>query len=301
MNHPTPRSKILLAFITLYIVWGSTYLAIRIGVGSLPPLLFAAPRWLLAGIAFYLYAYSHGQRPPRSWREWRVIIFSGVLLIVGGNGLVVIGEQWVSSSLAALIVASAALWIAGFGAVGAQGEPVSPRARWGLVLGFVGVAILLWPKPTDFGASHLLGEAAVALASILWALGTVQARRARPRTPALMSTALQSLIGGAILALWGFSAGEGAAWHWSASGLAALAYLTLFGSLGFGTYVWLTHETTPAKLGTYAYVNPAIAVLLGWWLLGETLGLHQLFGMAVVLIGVILVTTGKLAPLKAVV
>lgn len=293
MNPSTTRFKILLAFLTLYVVWGSTYLAIRIGVGTLPPLLFTAPRWLIAGGVLLIYARWRGQALPTTLREWRIVTITGLLLIVGGNGLVVIAEQWVSSSLAALIVASAALWIAGLGMLGPQGEPISVRGRWGLIFGFIGVAILLWPRMEDFSMRRIAGELTVAVASVLWALGTIYARRARPATGTIMSTALQALIGGATLGVLGLLHGESAHWQWYWPSLGALAYLTIFGTLGFVTYLWLMHETTPAKLGTYAYVNPAIAVLLGWGLLDERLSAHQLLGMIVVLLAVIAVTTAK--------
>jgi len=287
--------RVVLAFLTLYLVWGSTYLAIRIGVQPLPPLLFAGARWLVAGAALLVYARLRGEAWPRTGREWRIMAIVGPLLIVGGNGLVVFGERWVESGLAALIVATTALWIAGLGSVGRQGEAVGAQAGLGLSIGFGGVVLLMWPT-TATPQIHLLGELLIALAAFLWALGTIYARRARPRTPVVMATAIQSLIGGGILALMGAVAGEAGAWQWQFAGLAALAYLTVFGSLGFFAYLWLMHHTTPAKLGTYAYVNPAIAVLLGGVLLDERLSGRQWLGTAIILAGVALVTTAKTRP-----
>ena len=287
--------RVVLAFLTLYLVWGSTYLAIRIGVQHLPPLLFAGTRWLIAGAALAIFARVRGEDWPRTGREWRIMAVVGPLLIVGGNGLVVFGERWVESGLAALIVATTALWIAGLGSLGRRGETVGAQAGLGLFAGFAGVVLLMWPTRTT-PQLHLVGELLIALAAFLWAFGTIYARRARPRTPVVMATAIQSLLGGGILTVMGLAAGETAAWQWHFDGLAALTYLTIFGTLGFFAYLWLMHHTTPAKLGTYAYVNPAIAVLLGGLLLDESLSGRQWIGTAVILAGVALVTTAKARP-----
>lgn len=289
------RTKIVLAFFTLYVVWGSTYLAIRIGVHELPPALFAAARWLAAAAAFALYARARGMAWPRGRDEWRTLSVSGILLIVGGNGLVVWGEQWVPSNVAALIIATTALWIAGLGTLGARGDALAPRAVVGLIVGFAGVCLLLWPQAGAWsqgrGYSQMLGEAAVLAAALLWALGTVYARRRGVTTPPLMATATQMAMGGGVLLVVGLALGEPARWTWTVAGMSALLYLTVFGSLGFLAYAWLMHRTTPAKLGTYAYVNPALAVLLGWWLLDEALSTRQLIGTAIVIVGVGLVTS----------
>lgn len=291
------RFKITLAFLVLYLVWGSTYLAIRIGVETLPPAMFAGLRWLIAGIAFAIYARASGQDWPRSAYEWSTIIVVGLCLIVGGNGLVVWGEQWVASNLAALIIASAALWIAGLGTLGRNGEALSRQSKWGLGIGFAGVTILLWPEPHALAHAHTIGELAIGLAAVSWAGGTIYARRRQARTPMMMSMALQSMLGGSVMMFLGLIANEPTRWVWTFAGAAALAYLAILGSLGYVTYAWLMHRTTPAKLGTYAYVNPAIAVLLGWLVLGETLTFRAWIGMGVILVGVVLVTTARaLAP-----
>lgn len=283
------RARIAIAFLTLYLVWGSTYLAIRIGVHHWPPASFAALRWLIAGSAFVLYAYAQGQRLPQTRREWQTLSILGLLFVVGGNGLVVYAERDVPSNVAALIIATAALWIAALGAIGARGEQVHRQAIFGLVAGFAGVALLMWPDGKTPTAG-LRGQAVIALAAFLWAAGTIFARRRQPSTPALMATGLQSLIGGSALIAWSLVRGEWDAMHVHPTGLAALAYLTVFGSMGFFAYNWLVHRTTPAKLGTYAYVNPAIAVVLGWWLLDEALNARQLVGMAIIVVGVAWVT-----------
>lgn len=290
----SPRARIAIAFLTLYLVWGSTYLAIRIGVHHWPPALFAALRWLIAGAAFVLYARAQGQRLPRTRREWQTLTLLGLLFVVGGNGLVVYAERDVPSNLAALIVATAALWIAALGAIGTRGEHVHRQAIFGLLAGFAGVALLMWPEGTA-SAAGLRGQAIIVAAAFLWAAGTIFARRRHPTTPALMATGLQSLIGGGALIAWSLARGEWTMVHADPTGLAALAYLTVFGSMGFFAYNWLVHRTTPARLGTYAYVNPAIAVLLGWWILDEALIVRQLVGMAIIVAGVAWVTLNQAA------
>lgn len=287
------RLKVAAAFAIVYLVWGSTYLAIRVGVAELPPALFAGARFLAAGLLLLAYARLTGQAWPAGGREWRTLAVVAVLLLVTANGLVVWGEQWVASNQAALIVATTALWIAGLGALGPSGEPLAGRAVAGLAIGLAGVAVLLDP-PTAFGRDLFLGQLAILGASVSWASGSIYARRARPKTPPLMAAAWQSLIAGAVLTALGLALGEAPRWEWTSTGAAALLYLIVFGScLAYAAYVWLLHEVTPAALGTYAYVNPAVAVVLGWWLLDERLDGRQLLGMAVILAGVVLVSTAR--------
>ena len=287
----------LLAFATVYLVWGSSYLAIRVGVQELPPALFAGVRFIFAGLLLGTYARLRGQTFPASRKEWKTIIVVGLLLMAGGNGLVVWGEQWVPSGLTALIVASVALWIAYFGTLGPRGEALTPRSIGGLILGFSGVAVLLAPSGAEFSYEQLRGEVAVGLGAMLWAAGTIYARRRRPRTPALMSAAMQMLSGGVMLCMLGLLGGEASRWTWTFNGMLSLAYLTFFAScLAYSAYVWLMHAVTPTQLGTYAYVNPAIAVVLGNWLLAESLSRYEITGMLIILAGVVLVTT---APRRA--
>jgi drug/metabolite transporter (DMT)-like permease len=284
------RLRVALAFITVYLVWGSTYLAIRIGVHNLPPALFAGARFAAAGLLLLLYASLARQPWPRGVREWRAILVVAVLLLVGANGLVVWGEQWVPSNQAALLAASTALWLAGFGLLGRDGDNLSPRRLLGLALGFAGVVLLLLPR-NGFVFEHLGGQLAILAAALSWAAGSIYVKRARPATPPIMSAALQSLAAGMLLTVIGLASGEAGRWTWEREALLALAYLVVFGScLAYAAYVWLLHEVSPAALGTYAYVNPAVAVVLGAWILGEDLRGTQFFGMLVVLGGVMLVS-----------
>lgn len=289
---PGWKLKAVAAFAAVYIVWGSTYLAIRIGVQKLPPALFAGTRFLAAGVLLAAYARLTGQFWPRGTTEWKTIVIVGVLLLIGGNGLVVWGSQWIASNQAALIVATVALWIAGFGTLGPQGQPLPRQALLGLMIGLAGVGLLLKPS-ADFSTTLLWGQISILGAALLWATGTIYGKRRRPKTLPLMSAAMQSLTAGGLLCAAGWLLGEGEAWTWSWTGNVVLAYLIVFGALAFAAYVWLVHEVTPAALGTYAYVNPAIAVVLGWWVLDEHLGGVQILGMATILVGVVLVSTAR--------
>jgi drug/metabolite transporter (DMT)-like permease len=285
------RYKTAIAFLIVYLVWGSTYLAIRIGVADLPPALFAGVRFIVSGILLGLYARLSGLAFPQSLREWKMITVVAVLLLVGANGLVVWGEQWMPSNQAALIVATTALWIAGFGTLGSQGEPLTWRSGAGLALGFLGVVMLLLPRFTEFRPHYVWAALAILLSSLLWASGSMYSKRQRPSTAPLMAAAMQMLVGGFILSMIGFVSGETAAWQWTLDGMVALGYLIVFGAVAYAAFVWLLHNVTPAQLGTYAYVNPVVAVLLGWAVLGERLDLLQMMGMLVILSGVVLVST----------
>ena len=287
------RFKIVIAFLTLYLVWGSTYLAIRVGVHDLPPALFSAARFVISGLALGLYAHLRGEALPQSFAAWKVTVIMGILLLAGGNGLVVWGEQWVPSNQAALIVATTALWLGGLGTLGPQGQPLTRITLLGLMAGFAGVALLMFPDGEKFSFDHLGGQLGILLAAFLWSSGSIYGKRHPSGTPPMMSAALQMLAGGAVLTVIGLATGEVAHWQWTLKGVGALSYLIVFGTLGFVAFTWLLHTVTPSQLGTYAYVNPAVAVVLGWWLLGETLTRTQIFGMTIILIGVILVTASS--------
>jgi drug/metabolite transporter (DMT)-like permease len=293
------RTKVIIAFAAVYIIWGSTYLAIRVGVQQLPPALFAGSRFVVAGILLVLYARLSGQKFPTDLREWRTIAITALFMLVGANGLVVWGEQWVPSNQAALIVATTALWLGGFGTLGSSGQKLGPRTVLGLSTGFLGVAILMLPE-RGFSLTHFGAQLAVFAACPLWAAGSMVAKRGRLTTPPLMVAAMQSLFAGLVFCGIGFPLGEAARWSWSTEALAALTFLIVFGScFGYASYIWLLHEVSPAALGTYAYINPLVAVVLGWVVLQEALSGKQLVGMVVILIGVMLVSIARPKALAA--
>ncbi|MDO8597333.1 MAG: EamA family transporter [Sulfuricaulis sp.] len=298
-HDPSWRWKVIIAFAAVYIIWGSTYLAIRVGVQQLPPALFAGARFVIAGTLLAIYARLSGQKFPTHLREWRTIAITALFMLVGANGLVVWGEQWVPSNQAALIVATTALWLAGFGTLGSHGQKLSPRTVLGLAVGFFGAAMLLLPE-NGFTLDHLWAQLAVLAACPLWAAGSMVAKRGQLTTPPLMVAAMQSLVAGIVFCSFGLATGEAMHWSWPPQAMAALAYLIVFGScFAYAAYIWLLHEVSPAALGTYAYINPLVAVVLGWLLLQETLSAKQLAGTVVILIGVMLVSISRPKALAA--
>lgn len=281
--------RVLAAFAIVYLVWGSTFLAIKIAVSDVPPGLLAGIRFVIAGLALGLAALFIGQPLPRSARSWWVILVMAVTLVVFGNGFVTWGEQWVPSNQAALLVASSALWTAWFGTFGRSGTPMS-RGGWaGLLIGFLGVVLMVWPDEATT-AAEFWALTAILLSAISWSAGMIYGRSAGTEVRPLMLAAMQMLLGGILLALWGLAAGEADRVNWSIAGVGGLLYLTVFGScLAYATYIWLIHQATPARLATIAYVNPAVATALGWWLLDEALNTVQIAGMTVIILGVAMV------------
>lgn len=285
--------KIALALGIVYVVWGSTYFAIRLGVEHTPPYLFASLRFIAAGLILLVVARARGLPLPRLWSDWKVIAITGVLLLGGANGLVTWSEQWVASNQAALMVATCALWMAGFGTLGTKGERLSVLTWLGLLLGFAGVAVLMGEGILAHTAP-VAAYCALTTAPVLWAIGSIYGRRHPQQCAPLVTAALQMLIAGVLMAGIGLAAGEQHRWQWTPQTWWAWAYLTVFGScIAYGAYYWLVHHVTPALLGTYAYVNPAIAVLLGWWLGGEHLSHTEALGTLVILVAVIAVTLGQ--------
>ena len=279
---------IVLALAAVYVVWGSTYLAIRFALeGGWPPLLMAGLRFLASGLALYAILRWRGVAAPTP-AQWRNAAFVGLLLLGMGNGLVCIAEQTVSSGMAAVAVASVPLWMALFAAL--RGEHPR-RAEWlGLGVGFAGVA---WLNLGSSLSASPAGLVALLVAAIAWSYGSIWSR-GRDLPPPLMAAAAQMLCGGAAMLVAGLALGERfEAWP-TPRGVLAVGYLATFGSLvGFSAYVWLLRHVRPALAGSYAYVNPVIAVLLGAWLAGERFGAHELGAMAVVLSGVVAISLAR--------
>ncbi len=288
--------QVLLAFGVVYLVWGSTYLAIRIGVTTMPFALFAGTRFLIAGLLMVTYAKLRGGEFPKTLVEWRDIAMVAVLMLVGGNGLVTWSEQWIESNQAALVIATSALWLAGLGTLGQSGERLNSATLVGLLLGFAGVAVLV-SSGLQLGTAPPLAYAGLMLAPLMWSAGSIWSRRHTVSGTPIMTSGLQMLVAGAVMTTLGLALGETSRWTWDARGMGVLLYLIVFGScIAYGAYTWLVHEVTPAQLGTYAYVNPAVAVLLGWWVLDERLNRAQVLGTIVILGGVIIVTLASRKP-----
>lgn len=301
---PPPRLGVWLAFAFLYVLWGSTYLAIRIGVRNWPPFLFAGTRFVIAGLVPMLVLRAHGTPWP-SRRQWRNALVVGVCLSLGGNGLVTWAEQTVSSGVAALLIAITPMWFVLIDGLRPGGRVPRGRTLLGLLIGFSGVVYLLGPADlrAELGSPPLISLLVIVLASLLWAGGSLYGKHAEQPSSTWMWSAAQMLCGGVALVVIGLLAGETSrlsARSLEPSALGAIAYLIVFGSwLGFGSYVWLLQRVSPARLSTYAFVNPIVAVLLGAIVLDEplTAGLGQ--AALLILGGVIVVQAPGRAPSRA--
>ncbi|HYJ78734.1 MAG TPA: drug/metabolite exporter YedA, partial [Longimicrobiaceae bacterium] len=290
-----PRAQVLLAFAAVYLVWGSTYVAIRFAIETLPPFLMAGARFVISGVALYLLA--RGGQPAPTRAQWRATAIVGACLLLGGNGGVVWAEQHVPSGIAALLVATVPLWMVLLEWRAGRVRP-RPGVFAGLVLGFAGVAILMGPGQLLGGRGvHPVGAVVLVLASLSWAAGSVYSRRAPLPASQFLGTGMEMLAGGALLLLAGTVAGE-----WARLDLAAVTprswlaflYLIVFGSgVGFTAYIWLLRHVSIAKVATYAYVNPVVAVLLGWALAGEALSARTALAAAVIIAAVVFITTSR--------
>jgi drug/metabolite transporter (DMT)-like permease len=294
----TSRYRLLAAFLAVYIIWGSTYLAIRFAIETLPPFLMAGVRFIIAGSILYGWARYRGESKPTR-THWLVAAAIGALLLVGGNGGVVWAEQRVPSGLAALLIATEPFWIVLLDWIRPGGSRPRGPVVLGLLFGFIGVGLLI--SPFDLvggGRVDSIGAIAVILASLAWATGSLWTARGAtlPSSP-MLATGMQMLLGGGMLLLLGSGLGE-----WSAvkvdamtlKSLLALLYLIIFGALiGFTAYVYLLQHTTPALASTYAYVNPVIAVFLGWALGGEALSQRIFLAGAAIITAVMIITRNQ--------
>ena len=299
-----PTVAIWAAMFALYIIWGSTYLAIRYAVESLPPFLMASVRFLLAGTTVYAWRRARGDAVP-SRQEWRSAAIIGILLLVGGNGGVTWAEQRVASGVASLLVGTLPLWMVLLDALRPGGRRPDWREILGVLTGFAGVVVLLRPTQSTDGVGNidLLGAAVVILAAFFWSVGSLYSRTASLPSSPLLATSMEMLTGGAGLLLLGTLSGE-----WGRLDLAAvsarslwgLVYLTVFGSLvAFTAYTWLLRVAPTSLVSTYAYVNPLVAILLGHFLAGESLTARTLVAAIAIAGSVALITTIQPAASKS--
>jgi drug/metabolite transporter (DMT)-like permease len=287
---PGQGAKLVAAFAVIYLVWGSTFLVTRIGVLEMPPLLFAAGRFTLAGALLVAAALGRAERFPVTRREWLHAGVFAVLMVPASNGLSTVAVRHVPSNEAALLAAGSALWLAGLGALGPRGHTLAARSIVGLVLGFAGVVLLVWPEQSA-PPGHLGWRALLLISSMNFAIASILYRDAQLSVGPIAFNGVIMLLGAACLAVGGLATGEPAEWHWSAVGVGAMLYLALFGSaLAYSAYTWLLKRAPADRVGTFAYVNPAIATVLGWAVLGEALSRGQLVGVLVILAGVALVS-----------
>jgi drug/metabolite transporter (DMT)-like permease len=274
--------------------WGTTYLAIRIGVRTVPPALFGGLRFLTAGLIFLAYLKGRGHSFPQR-RELLDMAVVGIALLAISNGLVIWAEQWVPSSVAALLVATLPFWMAGFEAVLPAGERLTLRKVIGIVIGFSGLVILFFPEiKTSFDMAYLKGILAMLFAPLCWAAGSVYSKSRPTKSHPLMGASIEMIVAGVVLLLVGGVFGEWNRFSLNAEGLAATAYLVVFGSIvGYGSFVYALSKLPATKVSMYAYVNPVIAVLLGWLILDERMDWSVILATAVVLLGVVLVKSSR--------
>jgi len=296
---PLPLARtttlVLVAFAAVYVVWGSTYLAIRIGIESFPPLILAGLRHLTVGLFLYpVLRVKTGIKPTRA--NWRTAIVAGALLLFIGNGGVSWAELTVPSGVAALLVATVSLWLVILDWLRPGGVRPVARVVKGLLMGFAGLALLV--GPAHLGGSERvnpMGAAVLVIASLAWACGSLYSKHGEMPSSPMLGVAMQSFAGGVILLIAGLIAGEFRGLHLGAISLRswlALGYLMVFGSgIGFSAYIYILHKSTAARVATYAFVNPVVALFLGWLIVSESITLRTILSAAIILTAVILVIT----------
>jgi drug/metabolite transporter (DMT)-like permease len=295
-THP-PAWKTLLAFTIIYFVWGSTFLAIRVGVHEVPPFLLAAMRFVVAGLILYGWMIAQGERSPTA-RQWLSVLLLAVLIFVLDYGLLFWAERRVPSGVAAVMMATIPVFMALSEITILRTQRLTARLAVALMIGMGGVAVLV-SRTLNLGGAPIDAVGAVALifAAISWSVSSALTRKLPLPPSKVMSSGAQMLAGGVLLAITSGALGEFRNFHpseVSRGAWLALLYLIVAGSvIGFTAYVWLIHHESPTKVGTYAYVNPVVAVLVGYFLGGESLGPRTLLGTAFVLIGVVLITTTR--------
>lgn len=288
-----PLIGILAAFAVIYIVWGSTYLAIRFAVETMPPFFMASLRFLIAGGIMYAWLLARGEAKATKG-QILTCGASGILMLVGGNGLVCWAEQSIPSGITALIIGTAPLWIVMVGWLGFKESAPGGKVIAGLLLGLAGIGLLTMPAGFSGGSTNLWGVIALLFACFFWAWGSFISKSAAMPKSTLLSVALQMLIAGAAMLLISFGLGEPTNLDWSAvsaKSLWSLAYLIVFGAIiAYTCYGWLFRNASATAVSTYAYVNPVVAVFLGYHLANEEVTQMTIVGTALILLGVLLVS-----------
>jgi drug/metabolite transporter (DMT)-like permease len=293
------RFAVFFALGLVYLFWGSTYLGISIAVEQIPPALMCGTRFLVAGFLMLAYCAATGRSVVFPARQLGQIAVVGVLLLMGGNLTLSYAEQYVPSGIAALLVASIALWFLVLDALIVGDHHISVRGIAGLLLGILGLVVLLWPDLTatgEFGSRQMWWSLALIGGSFSWALGSVLSKLWQAGG-SISKTGWQIVFAGIANMSYAVFAGDFSHVIWSRRGVGAIAYLVIFGSLvGYTAYIWVLENAPSALVSTYAYVNPVIAVFLGWLILHERVNAYVLAGSAIVVLSVILVTTAKSKP-----
>ncbi|HSU17723.1 drug/metabolite exporter YedA [Longimicrobium sp.] len=293
------RAKTIAAFAIVYVVWGSTYLAILYAIRAIPPLLMAGARFAAAGVILYTVLRLRGaERPTR--RNWMAAAVAGTGMLVMGNGAVTWAEQRVPSGVAALVVASVPLWMVILEWARPRGRLPSRGVLLGVLIGAAGLVFLVAPWNAGGGSIDRTAVGVVLVGAFCWAAGSLYTRTAPLPRNVLLGAAMEMLAAGAVLLAAGLVSGEGARLRWSAIdavAIASVAYLAVFGSVvAFSAYAWLLGNCPATRVATYAYVNPVVAVLLGWWFADEALTARTVGAMAVIVAGVVIVNTARARP-----
>lgn len=288
---------IVVCFAVIYVIWGSTYLAIRIGLEGFPPFFLAGSRFLVPGALLYGWLRLRGTAKP-SDRQWWWSVVTGVIMLVGASGALVWGEQRVPSAVAALLFTTVPLWMIVLDSLVNKGAHGGWRTWSGLVLGLSGVALLVSPSSRELLGVDSVGALVILFAAFSWVLGSIVSRRVElPRSP-LMTVSVQMMAGGTILYLISGAAGEwqadAASWAISARTVLALLYLGFVGALaGLSAYTYLLQRVNPAAVSTYAFVNPVIAVFLGWFVAGEPMGPSIFVSASMIIVAVVLIQSAS--------
>jgi drug/metabolite transporter (DMT)-like permease len=291
------RVRLIIAFAMLYVLWGSTFMAIAVAVKHMPPTVMGATRFLASGAIMLLWCLLSGRKIGINLRELGLLTLIGVLLLTGGNVVVGWAEKYVPSGVAALLLAVTPIWVAIIEALILKSDRLARGGVIGLALGTAGLAILLWPKlhaTSAIGRMELYGSIALMFAALSWTVGSLVSKRTKLSVDIFTATGWQMLLAGIVNSLIALPLGHFNQVHWNTASFWSVAYLVVGGSLlGFTAYIWLLEHVPTAKVATYSYVNPIVAVILGVVFLNEKLDGYIIAGSAVIVAGVILVTTSK--------
>jgi drug/metabolite transporter (DMT)-like permease len=294
--------KLVIAFASIYFIWGSTYVAIHYAIQTLPGFLMAAMRFMIAGAVLFGWAWFQGARLTGK-HPWRTAFVMGLFLLLLGHGSVVLAIHWVTSGLAALLLCTTPIWVALLEWAMPGGKHPGGRVSTGILLGFLGIVMLIGVGDLRNDEVDLLGVGILLLSSIAWAAGTLYSRRAQVSSSPLLTSGMQMLSGGVLLFCAGVLNGDLSRFHFdtmSLKSVVAFGYLTFFGSIvAFTAYSWLVKVTSPARAVTSSYVNPVVAVLLGHALAGEPLTYRMMLAMLTIVLGVIVITSSQVARPKA--
>lgn len=294
------KRKVFIAFSSVYLIWGSTYLAIRFTIETLPPLMSAGIRFLVAGTILYaiMRLWKKEQAPGKT--HWKSAFILGALLLLGGNGSVVWAEQFIPSGLTSLVIATIPLWMVLLQWLWMKEKRPSLRIFIGIAIGLAGVWLLIAPGFSNTSSIHLQGMFILLMAALVWSIGSVYSRKVPQPTSPFLSIGMQMIAGGIMLLIAGLLRGEVVLIHpenFSLKSIMALLYLILFGSfIGFTAYIWLLKNVGIAKTSTYAFVNPVVAVFLGWAFAGETLNRQTFLAAFFILIAIIMITLQRPKP-----